>query len=68
MGHHKRLRGRQGVSEQDNSLLAAAFLCWVFGYSFQGMELCSVVGAQITSWDGEGKSGSIGVMDHSFRS
>ena len=55
----ERLKSRQGVTEQDSILLVAAFLNQVFCGSFQGVMLCSVVGAGVTNWDGEGGGGSI---------
>ena len=56
-------RSRQGVREQNNTLLVAVFLSQVFCGSFQGVNFCSVVGAQVTSWDGEGGGGSIWATD-----
>ena len=40
-------------------LLVAVFLNQVFCGSFQGVQFCSVVGTQVTSWDGERGSGFI---------
>ena len=54
----QRLKSIQGVRQQDDILLAAVFLNQEFFGSFQGVKFCSVVGAQVTSWDGEG-GGSI---------
>ena len=62
-GIHERLKSRQGVREQNNILLASVFLHQVLSGSFQGMEFCSVVGAQATGWDGEGEGGSIWTAD-----
>ena len=53
----------EGVRQQDNILLVAVFLNQEFCGSFQGMYFCSVVGAQVTSWDGEGEGCSIWATD-----
>ena len=55
----ERLKGRQGVREQDNNLLVTVFLNQVFC----GTNFCSVTGAQVTSWDGERGGGSIWATD-----
>ena len=59
----QRLKSRQGVRQQDDILLVAVFLNQEFCSSFQGMYFCSVVGAQVTSWDGEVGGGSIWATD-----
>ena len=59
----ERLKSRQGVREQYNILLGAGFLNQVFCGSFRGGKPCSVVGAEVTSWDGEGGGGSIWATD-----
>ena len=59
----QRLKSRQGVRQQNSILLVAVFLNQEFCGSFQGVYFCSVVGAQVTSWDGEGGGCSIWAMD-----
>ena len=59
----QRLKSRQGVRQQDNILLVAVFLNQELCGSFQGVYFCSVVGAQVTNWDGEGGGCSIWAMD-----
>ena len=61
----QRLKSRQGVRQQNDILLVAVFLNQEFCGSFQGVYFCSVVGAQVTSWDGEGGGGSIWATDAS---
>ena len=48
----ERLKSRQGLREQENILMAAVFLDQVFCGIFQGIKSRSVIGAQVTSWDG----------------
>ena len=55
----EKLKSRQGVREQDNILLVAVFLNHVFCGSFQGVNICSVVKAQVTHWNEEGGGVSI---------
>ena len=59
----ERLKGRQGARGQDNILQVAVFLSQVFCGRFQGVDFCSVVGGQVTSWDVEGGGGSIRATD-----
>ena len=63
VGPFVKLKSRQGVRQQDNILLVAVFLNQEFCGSFQGVYFCSVVGAQVTSWDGEGGGCSIWATD-----
>ena len=58
-GHLSETEEQIGSQTANNILLVAVFLNQEFCVSFQGVYFCSVVGARVTSWDGEGGGCSI---------